>query len=146
MVYGIAMLNFPALPSRRTARLLAAWLGMLAIVAQALLPVVHPMSAPRALQADAAASGKIVICTPYGFKLVSLDELPGDDKPGKAQPGQFCPLCQAVQTAAALPPPEGPDLGRVPCETAVAFVDRDTASAPPPATGPPQARAPPSFA
>ncbi len=140
------MLTFPPLLSRRTRRLLAVWLGMLAIVAQALLPIVHPMAPPRALTADAAALGKIVICTPYGFKLVSLDELPGDETPRKAKPGQFCPLCQAVQSAAVLPPPDGPDLGYVAVEIDVAFFDSDTASAPPHATGPPQARAPPSFA
>lgn len=118
---------------------------MLAIVAQALLPVVHPMAPSRALTADAAVLGKIVICTPLGFKLVSLDELPGDEAPRKAKPGQFCPLCPAAH-AAALPPPDGPDLGRVAAGTTVAFLDPDTTAAPPPATGPPQARAPPFFA
>jgi hypothetical protein len=146
MVRGIVMLTFPPLLSRRTRRLLAAWLGMLAVVAQALLPIVHPMAPSRALTTDAAALGKIVICTPYGFKLVSLDELPGEDTKRKAAPGQFCPLCLAVQSAAILPPPDGPALGCVAAETTVAFLDPATTSTPPPATGPPQARAPPFFA
>ncbi len=140
------MLKLPSLRTRRTKRLLAAWLGMLAIVAQALLPIVHPMAPSKTMTAEAAALGKIVICTPYGFKLVSLDELPGDDTKRKAAAAQFCPLCQAVQAAAALPPPDGPALGCVAAETRVAFFDPAAASAPPPATGPPQARAPPSFA
>jgi hypothetical protein len=139
------MPSLTPLLSRHTRRLLAAWLGVLAIVAQALLPIAHPMAPPRALTADAAALGKIVICTPYGFKLVSLDEVPGEDTKRKAA-SQFCPLCQAVQAATALLPPDGPALGCVAAETTVAFFDPGTASAPPPATGPPQARAPPSFA
>jgi len=143
------MPSLTPLLSRHTRRLLAAWLGVLAIVAQALLPIVHPMAPPRALAADAAATGatlaKIVICTPLGFKLVSLDEVPGDDTK-RTTTSQFCPLCQAAQAAAALPPPGGPDLGCVAGETTVAFLDPRSLSAPAPATGPPQARAPPSVA
>lgn len=129
--------------ARRTKRLLAAWLGMLALVAQALLPVVHPVAPSRTLTADAAALGKIVICTPYGFKLVALDDLPGSDDRHKVNPGQFCQLCQAVQSAAALPPPDGPALGTVPTPIVLRLATLARVPAAPPATGPPQARAPP---
>ena len=116
---------------------------MLAIVAQALLPIVHPVAPSRAQVADAAAFGKIVICTPYGFKVVSLDEVPGDDMPRKAAAGQFCPLCQAAQTAVALPAPDGPDLGRCLAGTTVAFSEAGAAPSAGFAPHLPQARAPP---
>ncbi len=140
------MLGYAPFLARRTRRLLVAWLGLFALVAQALLPVVHPVAPSRMQAADASSLDKIVICTPYGFKLVSLDELPGDDTSRKSMPGQFCPLCQAAQTAAALPPPDGPALGRVPTPIVLHLAESDRLPPAAPATGPPQARAPPFFA
>jgi hypothetical protein len=132
--------------SHRRARLFAALLGIGAILAHALLPVLHPVPTPQAvlrLLADAAAGpATAVICTPAGIKVVALDGLPAepDGKPGKAR---FCPLCQAAGAMAAFAPPVTPALA-APAGAAVAAIRVAAAAVPrQPATANLPPRAPP---
>lgn len=110
-------------------KLIGAWLGILALAVQALLPVLHgpAMARGQMAMASAAADGlggkTIVICTPSGYKIVTLDEGTGQNPPATPEKGKalFCPLCQAIQAAAALVPPSAPVLDRVVEPTRVAY-------------------------
>jgi hypothetical protein len=76
---------------------IAAWLGVLALLVQALLP-----AAAMAAQSGAARGEQIVVCTLTGVKTVTLGE---HDKTGKGFAGLPCHDCLAA-TIAALPAPE----------------------------------------
>lgn len=118
----------------------AAWLGVLALLVQALLP-----AAAMAAQSGAGRGERIVICTLAGARTVTLGD---HDKGGDGSKGGFaglpCHDCLAATTA-ALPAPE-PVLERI--SYATAFVEHaperswapQLARAPPrpPGQGPPQ--------
>jgi hypothetical protein len=127
--------------SDRTGRIsgrahVAAWLGVLALLVQALLP-----AAAMAAQSGAARGERIVVCTLAGARTVTLGE---HDKGGRGFAGLPCHDCLAATTA-ALPSPE-PVLERI--TYATAFVEHaperswapQLARAPPrpPGQGPPQ--------
>lgn len=72
---------------------LGVWLGVLALLAQVLVPLAH----------RAAMQGPgIVLCTPDGVVTVDPDGKPAD--PAKAAP-KSCPICQTLQGLAAFVPP-----------------------------------------
>jgi len=132
----------------RRARRIAAWLGLFAILAQAMLPVLHYRPVEHGVfkvlaRADAGPL-TAVICTPSGFKVVTLDGLPAEDgsqqKNGKTR---FCPLCQAANAVAALVPPVAPTLDVLETETRIALTVAYEALARRPATANLQPRAPP---
>lgn len=134
--------------SQRRARRLAAWLGLFAILAQAMLPVLHYRPAEHGVFKilSQAATGPLtaVICTPSGFKVVTLDSLPAEgessQKNGKTR---FCPLCQAATALAALIPPAAHALDALAAETRVVLIAAYDALAEQPATANLQPRAPP---
>lgn len=82
--------------------LVAAWLGVLALLVQALLP-----AAAMAAQAGAARGERIVVCTLAGARTVVVGEhgKSGPEKHGKGFAGLPCHDCVAATTA-ALPTPE----------------------------------------
>ena len=87
-------------PTGRRA-LVAAWLGVLALLVQALLP-----AAAMAAQAGAAHGERIVVCTLAGARtLVGPSDKNGLAKHGKGFAGLPCHDCLAAATA-ALPTPE----------------------------------------
>lgn len=91
--------------TRRTSLLAGAVALLLQIVAWAWMPAMIA-------SANAAETGRIVICTPDGFKTVVLDDrgTPVDPDSGQTAPamsGESCPLCPLVG-GLALPPPELP--------------------------------------
>jgi len=116
----------------------AAWLGVLALLIQALLP-----AAAMAAQSGAARGERIVVCTLTGPRAVVVGEQ-DNGGPHKGFAGLPCHDCLAATTA-ALPPPE-PVLA--PVAYAAAFVEHvpERAWAPrlarapprPPGQGPPQ--------
>ena len=118
--------------SDRTSRIggrtrIAAWLGVLALLVQALLP-----AAAMAAQARAAHGAPIVVCTLAGVKTVTLGD---HDKGGKGFAGLPCHDCLAATTA-ALPAPE-PVIERI--AYASVFIEH----APERSWAPKLARAPP---
>jgi hypothetical protein len=120
----------------RTARRLAAWLGVVALFVQALLPA-------AALASDAAGRGpQIVVCSVDGVHTITLG---GGGETRKRFAGLPCHDCLAA-AAAALPAPEAAML---PVRYAAARVEVAAARRPtpqlarppprPPGQGPPQA-------
>lgn len=107
----------------------AAWLGVLAVLVQALLP-----AAAMAAQAGAARGERIVVCTLTGARTVIVGEQ-GKSGAHKGFAGLPCHDCLAATTA-ALPAPE-PVLE--PIAYAAAFVEH----APERSWAPRLARAPP---
>ncbi len=73
--------------------------GTLSLLAQILLWAWMP----TAVAADGVLFGGILVCTPDGFKTVSLDG--ALDASGKAGGGDACPLCPLIG-GLALPPPD----------------------------------------
>ena len=136
--------------ARGRARRFAAWLGLVAIVAQALLPMLHPTPTQHGVfkVLARASTGPVtaVICTPSGFKLVTLDALPpGEEGTSKKDGGKtrFCPLCQAAHALAVATPPAAPALHALAAEARVALIAAADALSAQPATANLQARAPP---
>lgn len=80
----------------------AAWLGVLALLVQALLP-----AAAMAAQSGAGRGERIVVCTLAGVRTVIVGEhdRSGPEKHGKGFAGLPCHDCLAAATA-ALPAPE----------------------------------------
>ena len=123
--------------SRRAAGArLAAWLGVLALLVQALLPA-------AAMAATSRSGGEtMVICTVDGVRTVTLGE---HEKGGKPFAGLPCHDCLAA-ACAALPAPE-PQIARVVYSRVVMERPREQAWAPklarapprPPGQGPPAA-------
>lgn len=114
--------------SDRTGRIserahVAAWLGVLALLIQALLPAA----------AMAARGERIVVCTLAGARTIVIGD---HDKGGKGFAGLPCHDCLAATTA-ALPAPE-PVLDRI--TYAAAFVEHapERSWAPQLARGPPR--------
>lgn len=106
---------------------IAAWLGVLALLVQALLP-----AAAMAAQSGVARGEQIVVCTLAGVKTVTLGD---HDKAGKGFAGLPCHDCLAAATA-ALPAPE-------PVLTRIAYVSARIEHAPERSWAPQLARAPP---
>ncbi len=75
-----------------------AWIALVGMLVALVLPLV-----PRASLAAAAGLDATVICTPYGIKVVALDQ------DGKATPDQsggvHCPLCVGPGGGWAMPAP-----------------------------------------
>ena len=65
----------------------AAWVGIIALLLQGLLPLTQAVAAPAGDDA-----GFQVICTAYGLKTVSLDGSSGDGEGG--DDASSCPVCQ----------------------------------------------------
>ena len=116
---------------------LAAWLGMLALLVQALLP-----AAAMAATSRASSGETIAICTVEGVRTVTLGE---HEKGGKSFAGLPCHDCLAA-SCAALPARE-PQIDRVAYARLVVERPRELAWAPklarppprPPGQGPPAA-------
>ncbi len=94
--------------TRWTSLLAGAVALLLQIVAWAWMPAVI-MSANAAVPTIEAKTGRIVICTPDGFRTVMLDDhgTPTDSDRGVPRPalsGDSCPLCPLLG-GLALPPP-----------------------------------------
>lgn len=103
--------------NRRYEKRLIPLLTAAALLFQILLPfaaVYHAPSGPDAISSALSFGGKIILCTPDGFKLVSLEGLRnGTEKPATHDDYQ-CPLCylaahqgirQRVADFAAAPQP-----------------------------------------
>lgn len=75
---------------------IVAWLGVLALLVQALLP-----AAAMAAQSGAARGEQIVVCTLAGARTVTLGD---HDKPSKGFAGLPCHDCLAATTAALATP------------------------------------------
>ncbi|MCC7046902.1 MAG: hypothetical protein IT562_09340 [Alphaproteobacteria bacterium] len=92
----------------RRRRPMAAWVAMLAILFQSMLPSLHALAMSGSLMPSSADGIEtVVICTPSGFKRVALGDLPAPGSPAQPAPTKapYCPMCQAVQaTATAIAP------------------------------------------
>jgi len=136
---------------RRRRRHLAAWLGLCAIALQAMLPVLQPPMPGHGMAgvaAGATVGTTVVICTPYGYKLVALADLPPGEGSSSPLPlkTHFCPLCQLAQSPAALPPPAPPVLVAPVAEVQRLAWAEPSARRNSPALANLQARAPPPIA
>lgn len=102
-----------------------------ALLFQILLPFAAVYHAPTGLDAAGSAfsfNGKIILCTPDGFKLVSLEDLRnGREKPATHEEFQ-CPLCylavhqgirQRIADLAAAPPPVTAHIAFFPASVAL---------------------------
>ena len=100
------------------------------------------------LAAGATTARTVLICTPTGYKLVTIADLPpGDGSPAPLPLKEhFCPLCQAVKSAAALPPPAPPELCAPVVAASVVRAPIEIALPAAPALANLQARAPPPIA
>jgi hypothetical protein len=115
----------------------AAWLGVLALLVQALIP-----AAAMAASAKSSGGERIVVCTVSGVQTLTVG---GHQKGGEPFAGLPCHNCLAA-SCAALPAPE-PQVARIAYVTARVERPRDRAWAPalarapprPPGQGPPSA-------
>jgi len=115
----------------------AAWLGVLALLVQALIP-----AAAMAAQAGSSGGERIVVCTVSGVQTLTVG---GRQQGGQPFAGLPCHNCLAA-SCAALPAPE-PQIERIAYAAARVERPRERAWAPalarapprPPGQGPPSA-------
>ena len=87
--------------ANRSTRRITAWLSMLVLVLNALMPL-----AAQAMLAPDGPDEAVEICTSTGMVRMAVDAQDGSDKPDSAQM-QDCPFCQlhAGQTMLPSKPP-----------------------------------------
>ncbi len=84
----------------RSTRRLSAWLAMLALVLNALLPLVA-----QAMRAPAGPAGLHEICSATGLVMVRPHDSRRDQSPAQsAAPLKDCPFCHLHHDGAGLPP------------------------------------------
>lgn len=85
-------------------RISLAWLALFALAFHSLLPLTYHSLQRR--QAAQAGFDRVVICTPYGLRMVQLgvdgqpllDQDAADkDKPAQDKAARYCPICLAAQ-------------------------------------------------
>jgi hypothetical protein len=90
---------------RRVLRTFALWLGLVALMVQALAPLCAAGLMGSTDRTDGVAS--IILCTAHGFETIRIG---ADGKPLPAAPAQDqqsspCPLCAAMHAMTAFVPP-----------------------------------------
>ncbi len=135
---------------RRPAGGLAA--ACLALLIQILLPALHGIAMARQVQSHAGREMTVVICTLYGYQVVPLSKLVGDEgrpddrKTPAAPVSRDCALCQAIAHAELTPPPAFAPPAPMPLAIAAApwigIAGRILRADP---RGSPQPRAPPAL-
>ena len=87
---------------RRVTRTLALWLGLAALLVQAMAP----LCLTGFMSAGVPGESSIILCTSHGFETIRIDAdgkpLPGT--PAQDQQGSICPLCSAMHAASAFVP------------------------------------------
>ena len=88
----------------RSARTTALWLGLAALLVQAMAP----LCLAGFMSAGATGASSIILCTSHGFETIQIgaDGKPLPATPAQDQQGTTCPLCAAMHaTTAFVPPP-----------------------------------------
>ena len=104
----------------RSARTTALWLGLAALLVQAMAPLCLVGS----MGAGAPGASSIILCTSHGFETIQIgaDGNPLPATPAQDQQGATCPLCAAMHaTGAFVPPPLA--LAAAPPSVAAARMD-----------------------
>lgn len=96
---------------KRLMKQFAARLGVVALVAQAIMPLSQGMAQAAALDRGQDASAVINACAPPGVELRQIDGTGGpDNQPPQTQATWDCPVCQ-LQISANLPTGPGNSSG-----------------------------------
>jgi hypothetical protein len=92
-----------SLSRRNVSRTLALWLGLAALLVQAMAPLC--LAGFMSVAAPGASS--IILCTAHGFETIQIgaDGKPLPATPAQDQQGANCPLCSAMHAASAFMPP-----------------------------------------
>ena len=87
----------------RSVRTTALWLGLAALLVQAMAP----LCLAGFMSAAAPGTSSIILCTSHGFETIQIgaDGKPLPATPAQDQQGANCPLCAAMHAASALVPP-----------------------------------------
>jgi hypothetical protein len=123
------------------------WLAVLAVLVQALMPVLHH-PAGMAMAGMSGFGNAVNMCLAPGGAAPGSN-LPGDHAPGNhdngpAHPMPDCPLCQAVHAIGGFAPPSAAVTAPIRANVPIGFAAAKTASIPKPAfRGNAQPRAPP---